>query len=78
VTVNPSRRSAHHVRQSRFEGSLRQARGAALRSLASEGTASLTVLALRTGITEDRIALALDALTEEGMVAEKAGVYRIS
>ncbi|MFA6504510.1 MAG: A/G-specific adenine glycosylase [Treponemataceae bacterium] len=78
VTVNPGRRSAHHVRQSRFEGSLRQARGAALRSLASEGSSSIRELSRRTGISDDRLAAALSALADEGMVAEKAGVYEIA
>ncbi|KKW19836.1 MAG: HhH-GPD family protein [Parcubacteria group bacterium GW2011_GWA2_51_10] len=32
---NPARRSAHYARQSKFEGSLRQARGAILRALTS-------------------------------------------
>lgn len=77
VTVNPSRRSAHHVRQSRFEGSLRQARGAVLRSLAADGAASLCELAGRTDIADERLSVALSALSKEGLVAETSGVYRI-
>lgn len=34
IHPNPSRRSAHHARQSRFEGSVRQVRGAILRARA--------------------------------------------
>lgn len=77
LTVNPSRRSAHYAKQSPFAGSLRQARGAALRSLAATGPASVLELAARTGIVSERINDALAALASDGMVAERDGVYRI-
>ena len=78
VTVNPSRRSAHYVRQSRFQGSLRQARGAALRSLAAAGPSTVSALSLSTGIEEPRLSAALSALIGEGFVAENTGLYRIA
>lgn len=77
ITPNPSRRSAHYTRQSPFSGSLRQARGAALRSLATAGPANASTLASRTGIDPERLDSALTSLVEEGMVAERAGEYRI-
>ncbi len=77
ITVNPSRRSAHHVKQSKFEGSLRQARGAVLRCLANSGPCGAEELRRRTALEDDRFAAALAALAAEGMVAERGGVYRI-
>jgi A/G-specific adenine glycosylase len=77
LTVNPNRRSAHYARQAPFEGSLRQARGAVLRSLASDGPCAAAALSLRTGIEEPRLSAALSALAGEGLVAESSGVYLI-
>ncbi len=78
LTVNPGRRSAHHVRQSPFQGSLRQARGAALRILSTTGPSCLRGLADETGLPEDRLVPALRSLVSDSMVAEAAGVYRIN
>jgi A/G-specific adenine glycosylase len=78
ITPNPGRRSAHYARQSRFEGSLRQARGAVLRRLASDGPANLASLVVGSGIEEPRIRSALESLSAEGFVAETDGVYRIA
>jgi A/G-specific adenine glycosylase len=77
VAANPSRRSAGHVRQSRFEGSDRQARGAFLRALVREGGAEAAVLAEEAGIDPDRAGRLLDGLEREGFVACEDGVYRI-
>ncbi len=77
ITVNPTRRSAVYTRQSRFEGSVRQARGAALRSLASQGPAVLAVLSKRTGLEPDRLFPALSALAADGLVCETTGLYFI-
>src|SRR5450759_781337 len=51
---NPSCRSMHHTRQSRFEGSDRQARGAFLRALVRLGAAPLDVLAQEAGVDPAR------------------------
>ena len=77
LTVNPNRRSAHYVKQSAFPGSLRQARGAALRSLASGGPADLNELVARTGLPQDRLAAALAALYSDSLVVERSGLYSI-
>jgi A/G-specific adenine glycosylase len=74
---NPSRRSSHHARQSRFEGSDRQARGAFLRALVREGAADAGSLADEAGIDLDRGARLLRDLEREGFVSCEAGVYRI-
>lgn len=74
---NPSRRSAHHTLQSRFEGSDRQARGAFLRALVREGAAEVEVLAEEAGIDATRAERLLGALEREGFIAREDGVYRI-
>ncbi len=78
ITANPGRRSAGYARQSRFEGSPRQARGAALRCLAAEGPRSIAALSAACGLSPDRIAGALRSLVAEGMVCEQAGQWRVA
>jgi A/G-specific adenine glycosylase len=72
---NPNRRSAHYTRQSRFEGSFRQRRGAILRSLVTEGAASAECLADRTGIAPEQLYDALAALEKDFMVVSDSGMY---
>jgi len=74
---NPNRRSVHYTRQSRFENSNRQVRGAVIRELLS-GDATAAELALRTSQDEKRVRQVLNELSEEGMIAAEDGVnYRI-
>ncbi len=75
---NPSRRSAHHVRQPPFEGSLREARGAVVRELSRGVGGSLADLVRATGIPEERIRAALDALEREGIVVSESSRWRIA
>lgn len=63
-------------RQSRFTGSLRQARGAVVRVLA-EGEATLAELRRATGIEAHRLGDAIAGLTTDGMV-EGADPYRLA
>lgn len=71
---NSNRRSAHYTRQSRFENSSRQVRGAVLRVLATPraGTMALSMTAGEiveaAGFPDERIAVALRDLEREGMV----------
>lgn len=89
---NPSRRSRHHVKQGRFEGSDRQLRGRLLAALSdrlapigpdapTHATApeGLTAedLAATTGFDADRVAAALSALQSEGFVTSTDGRWRI-
>lgn len=67
---NPSRRSAHHVRQGRFEGSIRQARGLVVRALA-ERSMSEGELARRTGVSPARIRTVVSALSRDGLVTRR-------
>jgi len=71
---NPSRRSKHHVKQSRFIGSLRQARGAILRTLVS-GPASERKLREKTSPTF--FTKALEGLASENMIEKKRGLWQI-
>lgn len=72
MEVNPSRRSQAYTRQSRFEGSLRQVRGALLAALQSGGSASLAELAVRTAYPTERLEKAATALVAEGLLGYQA------
>ncbi len=78
LTANPNRRSAHYTKQSKFEGSLRQVRGAIIKALAKEGPADMEALNQKTGFDYDRIKEALEKLRHESMVAENKGTYKIT
>lgn len=70
---NPARRSAHHPRQSKFEGSARQARGALLKTLlASKKGMTASALIQETGLEEKRAAAQLSTLMKDGL-AKKRG-----
>ena len=75
---NPSRRSAHHARQPRFEGSDRQARGAFLRALFRQGASEVEVLAEEAAIDTARAERLLGDLEREGFVAREGGLFRIA
>lgn len=74
-TENPSRRSASYAKQSKFEGSLRQARGAILRQLSKNGSASLAEIATAEHIDMKRLSSAAQKLTDEQLVRESNGRY---
>ncbi len=78
TVANPSRRSAHHTRQSRFEGSNRQVRGALLREITARPGQDATALADATGFDEARVATALTGLVAEGFLAGDDGRFRIA
>lgn len=72
---NPARRSAQYTRQSPFEGSLRQVRGAILRSLhISPKTLNQLMLEVRSPSLET----ALSGLKKDGMIVMKKGLWRIA
>lgn len=68
---NPARKAAAYARQSRFEGSVRQARGALLRALAGRGPASIEFLAAEAGVDYDRAATAAAGLVRDGLVKQE-------
>ena len=78
TVANPNRASRHYTKQSRFEGSLRQARGAVLRYLAENREGSAADISTASAIGDGRVLDAIAALAAEGMVREDGGVYRIS
>lgn len=75
---NPSRRSAHHTRQSAFAGSMRQLRGALLREITARPGQSTDALARTLADEPGRVATALDALLAEGFLAIENGTWRIA
>ena len=74
---NPSRKSAHYTKQSKFEGSNRQARGLIIKTLTSTPH-NIEELAQTLKISKNKIQYNVSKLVEEGMVAEEAGKYKIS
>ncbi len=70
---NPSRKSAHHVKQSAFKGSDRQIRGAVVRALLEAGKALGTkALTQKTGAEPERLGGIIERLVAEGTI-QKAG-----
>jgi A/G-specific adenine glycosylase len=72
---NPSRKSRHYTKQSRFEGSDRQIRGAIIRALTQHKSLTPQELIDVTGKEPERIMVQLDALRKEGFIeADSANV----
>lgn len=74
---NPSRKSKHYVKQSRFKGSLREARGVALRVLTGSKGLTAQSVEQKTGITDGRISQALTQLHREGFLKMRSKKYFI-
>jgi len=72
---NPSRRSTHHIQQSQFTGSLRQARGAILRTLVS-GEANERKLREKT--PPHFFKKALEGLFREAMIEKKGSTWQLA
>lgn len=75
---NPSRKSANYTRQSKFEGSLRQARGAMLRAISEQGPVALADFAAESGIEYGRLTQAAEGLKHDGLVLLEAGILRFA
>jgi len=65
---NPSRRSAHYVRQSRFQGSDRQIRGIVLRALLEKAPQSEATLLEAVGKNPERVRALIQQLICEGFI----------
>ena len=76
-TVNPNRKSRHYTKQSKFEGSVRQARGAVIRTLTERKTQGYKALYANTQMEKILFDKALEGLIREGFVAEEDGCYSI-
>ena len=77
-TMNPSRMSAHYTKQSKFKGSVREARGAILRSITAHGKSSIEQIAQRESIEYDRLKKAADSLVAENFICQDDGAFFIS
>ncbi len=85
---NPSRRSAHHTRQSRFEGSRRQKRAWLLRAVLADPGAATDEHARalsraereagRDSVPVDEVDEILRALADEGFIAERGGGWFVA
>jgi A/G-specific adenine glycosylase len=75
---NPNRNSRHYTKQTRFEGSLRQARGAVIRFLSDNGKARLDSISLAGSIPYETIEKAANALLSDGLISEDSGIYSVS
>jgi A/G-specific adenine glycosylase len=69
--TNPSRRSSHHTKQSRFEGSDRQIRGAIIRLLTDYEQIHIAQLLELIKKDEARVEGIVDQLIKEGFVLKK-------
>ncbi|HET8581225.1 MAG TPA: A/G-specific adenine glycosylase [Candidatus Paceibacterota bacterium] len=74
---NAARRSKHHVRQQRFEGSLRQARGAILRALA-DGPVREAALLGALGQPPEQLERALAGLAKDGLIAKQGTRWQLA
>jgi A/G-specific adenine glycosylase len=70
-------RSAHYVKQTRFEGSRRQLRGAVLKALLSNGYSDLDFLVKSTGKPVDMVKGVLKVLEEETFVKRTQRGYKL-
>lgn len=74
---NPGRKSAHYIRQSRFEGSDRQIRGAIIRLLTSENNVPEDTIMAQICCDPTRGARILNTLVAEGLVQRENGLVFI-
>jgi len=80
ILPNPSRKSKHHTKQSKFKGSLREARGLIIRVL-SAGRISeprLSCLTAGQSIEKERFIKALDGLKKEGFIEAENGKWQLT
>jgi A/G-specific adenine glycosylase len=75
--ANPSRRSAHHAVQSRFEGSDRQVRGKIIKLLLQNNSISINRLATRLAIDKARCMRICSGLVCEGFLEKKKSGYSL-
>ena len=77
TVANPSRKSTHYVKQSRFEGSARQVRGRIIKRLLEEGPAMTRVI--QKACNDDtRVAGILEQLKDEGLIVMKKTRWTIA
>lgn len=75
---NPSRKSRHHTRQSRFEGSDRQIRGSIIRELIRAPHQTLTELAKKLDTDTTRVRSIITKMHDEGLVKKRGSKFVIA
>jgi A/G-specific adenine glycosylase len=75
---NPSRKSAHHTRQSRFEGSDRQIRGKILRLVLQRPLSRKDEILQALQDDPQRVERILDSLVKEKFLVKKGSIYGIA
>lgn len=75
--ANPSRKSAHHARQSPFRGSNREQRGMILRAILAEPGVALSRLEARVALEAASLARNLEQLEREGFIRKDSGRFWI-
>lgn len=76
--TNPSRKSAHHSRQSRFEGSDRQIRGNVVKFLLRKPLSAKEEIFRELQEDPQRLERILEGLVKEGLIARKGTEYAIA
>ncbi|HZV81469.1 MAG TPA: A/G-specific adenine glycosylase [Geobacteraceae bacterium] len=76
--VNPSRKSAHHLRQTPFAGSNRQMRSALLRAILAHPGIAVADLTSRVSGEEGKVVLNLAKMVEEGLITCTGENYFVS
>lgn len=76
--VKLNTKSKHYSKQSKFSGSLREARGAILRALAIKSEQGESLLKLLGTSREPQVRTALTALLDEGLITKKGQQYLLA
>lgn len=74
---NPNKKSAHYVKQSPFENSIRKERGKIIRLLLSDKSFHIENIVIKDTEEKVRFYKALDTLVKENIVASENGIYSI-
>ena len=75
---NPNRKSRQYVKQSKFEGSHRQVRGAVLKEMLNRKSGTVSSVAEAVGYPEDSVSAVLSEMETEGFFVCENGVFRVS
>ena len=74
---NPSRKSAHYTKQSKFEGSNRQIRGMIIKALTAQERITQDELIKQVGKDTERVKSIVDQLYAEGLIIKEKGQVKI-
>ena len=76
--VKLNQKSAHFTKQSKFEGSQRQVRGAILRALKTSASEAQIFRRCHLGVSRKKIREALRSLERDGLILKRKGKWQIS